>query len=377
MKRYLMIYLLILGAGACSRPFDRLSRGLSKASPKQQLIAQIIPPATFIGHLASPVEVASPLIVNDRVYLASVHNAILAVRKKSGKILWKKKIPGGVESTPAYYNQRLYFGANDGFFYCVETDSGKTIWRYNTQTAIYSTPLLKGEYVYFLTSKNALYALKSDTGKRIWRFNKGYLQKISMRGSASPVYHDGKIYIGLSDGAFYAVNAFDGREVWFRRLSPNEKFTDIDATPIVLPDKLFVGTSDGFMYALNPVTGATLWQRQYNAILGITADHRRIYLSMYGEVSALSQKNGIKAWTYVVEEGVPSKPLLVEDQLIFGTTTSHVYSLSSQEGSEIWRYNTDSGLSSRPTFHSDSVYLFTHFSKLHVIDPFYLISAGE
>jgi len=368
-----LVCLSLLFAG-CSRPFDKLPHSQSRLSPKKTLIVPILKPGRVIGRLAQTTETTSPLITHDRVFLGSIHDRFFAIKKSSGKILWKKTIPGGVESTPIHHDNRLYFGANDGIFYCLNPKDGKTIWTYNAGTAIQSSPVVKGDNVYFLTAKNALYALKAATGKWVWYYNRGYIQKISMHGSSSPVYYDGKIYVGFSDGTFYALNAFTGKEIWFRRISKEDKFMDVDVPAIVSNGRVFVGSADGFIYALKASTGETIWKQKYNGIIGLTDDDRYLYLTTQDKkVVALSKQHGRRKWKYEFQQGTPTIPILVEDQVIFGTTKNYVYSLQKSDGSEIWRYTTDTGTSSKPAFDGELLFLFTHLSALHILDPFYLL----
>src|SRR3989338_5880036 len=93
---------------SCSRPFDQIPKSHSKAVPKQILITRLIEPSTFIGQLARQVERSSPIVVGDRLYVGSVHGYFLALRRESGRLLWKKTIEGGVESTPGYFDGKVY-----------------------------------------------------------------------------------------------------------------------------------------------------------------------------------------------------------------------------------------------------------------------------
>lgn len=375
MRLHLLILSILFMLTSCGRPFGEIPKSKSGTTPKQYLVARLVDPSLSLGRMARPGEYSSPLIVGDIIYVGSVHGQFLAIRKNSGNILWRKKIKGGVESSPQYFDNKIYFGANDGNFYCVDAKTGKTLWTYPTHVEILSKPLIKGEIVFFLTSKNELYALKAQTGKWVWYYNRGYVQKISVRGTSSPVYDDGKIYMGFSDGSFYAFNAFNGEIVWQRILTGEEKFVDVDATPIVSGGMIWVGSSNGLVYALNDKNGETLWKRQYEGIRSMTADSERLYIASFsGKVFALERSNGLKEWEYPVKTGTPMDLSVVEDQLIFGTSEDYVYSINIENGSEIWRYASGSGVLSQPIFDADRVYLFSEQSALHVIDPFYLLS---
>ncbi|MEK7791336.1 MAG: PQQ-binding-like beta-propeller repeat protein [Deltaproteobacteria bacterium] len=378
--KYILLPFIFFTAFGCSHSLGRFPKNESGWIPKQHFIARLFTPSDLTGRLNKPEERSSPLIIGDTIYQGSVRNHFFALSRKSGKMIWKKFIEGGVESNPQYFDGKIYVGANDGHFYCLDAKSGKTIWRYNTETEILSRPLIKGGIVYFLTVKNGLYALKSDTGKWLWYYNKGYSQKISVRGTSSPVFEDGKIYAGFSDGGIAVLNAFDGAVIWSKKLTQGDKFVDIDVTPIVSERRIFVATSDGFVYALNSIDGGIRWKRKFSGANALANDNSRIYFSTHEDVIALDQDDGEEVWRFRFKEGATTDFLLIEDQLIFGTPSSYVYSLATDNGEPIWRYTTDSGLFAQPAFAPESngrLYLFTRLASLHAIDPFYLLPETE
>ncbi len=373
MHRFLYLIVLILTT-SCSDLIDRLDRNDSGVAPKKDLIAPLIPASKVTGSFHAPIERSSPLVIADRVYVGSVHDRFMAIRKSSGKIIWQKKIEGGVESSPIYFNNKIYFGANDGIFYCLDSESGKTIWSYPVKVEMVSQPLLVGSIVYFTTIQNTIYALKAETGEWVWYYNKGYTQKISIRGSSTPVYYDGKVYAGFSDGYLYAFNAFNGESVWYKKLSEDGKFSDVDMMPILEGNQLIAGSSDGSLYLLDATNGNIQWKKNYWDMNGIIADQKHIYITQTsGNVICLSKKNGEKVWDHKLKGGIPLLPILVEDQLIIGTSDRYVFSISTENGNEIWRYTIGTGMAANPVFHDEKLFLFSNLAVLHVIDPFYLV----
>ena len=90
MKFYLLVLSILFILTACSRPFGEIPKSKSDTTPKQYLIARLVDPSLFVGRMARPVEYSSPLIVGDIVYVGSVHEQFLALRKNSGNVLWRK-----------------------------------------------------------------------------------------------------------------------------------------------------------------------------------------------------------------------------------------------------------------------------------------------
>ncbi len=62
-----------------------------------------------------------------------------------------------------------------------------------------SSPVIEGNTLYAVTAESALHAFNLADGKLLWEKKLGTIQK------ASPVYADGKIYVGTENGKFYIL----------------------------------------------------------------------------------------------------------------------------------------------------------------------------
>ncbi len=74
-----------------------------------------------------------------------------------------------------------------------------TRWHTDGLTASYSSPALAGNYLYLIDNGATLHSLDLSTGNKLWDLNLGTIQR------ASPVYADGKIYVGTQNGKFYIL----------------------------------------------------------------------------------------------------------------------------------------------------------------------------
>ncbi len=62
-----------------------------------------------------------------------------------------------------------------------------------------SSPVIDGERLYQIDSGSNLYAFDVNNGRKLWEQNLGTIQK------ASPVFADGKIYVGTENGKFFIL----------------------------------------------------------------------------------------------------------------------------------------------------------------------------
>jgi outer membrane protein assembly factor BamB len=166
---------------------------------------------------------------------------------------------------------------------------------------------------------------------------------------ASPAIADGVVFIGSSDGAFYAIDQETGKRKW------RVVLTDpISSSPAVADGLVYFLTYDGAFYALTADTGALKWrfatggERRFEAkgIHGLTpsnqniADPMDLYLSspavfdgrVYfgssdGHVYALDAKTGILQWSFETQDIVHASPAIANNTVYIGSWDSYLYAL--------------------------------------------------
>jgi polyvinyl alcohol dehydrogenase (cytochrome) len=129
----------------------------------------------------------------------------------------------------------------DGFLYALRLYEGTELWRFHTTLqpgATYPNAgsvdvrEIDGQPRVFFAAGETVYALDALTGEEIWHFDAGTgcldppglcgLQGERNQVESSPIVADGKVFFGMDvndqeggKGGFYAVNAHDGRLVWY------------------------------------------------------------------------------------------------------------------------------------------------------------------
>lgn len=80
---------------------------------------------------------------------------------------------------------------------------------------------------------------------------------------ATPLVHDGVLYIAGPGGSVQALDGADGEVIW-QRLSPTPVADQFKSLPMrnmaILGDKLLVSAPDAALFALNARTGAQIWR---------------------------------------------------------------------------------------------------------------------
>ena len=120
----------------------------------------------------------------------------------------------------------------------------QTKWHKIGFLAGYSSSVVDGNQVYQVDNGSNLHAFDAASGKELWAQNLGTIQK------ASPVFADGKIYIGNDNGKFYILKVSrEGCEILDQDLLGTEETPEIiTASAAISNGRVFVVT-DGAMYA--------------------------------------------------------------------------------------------------------------------------------
>ena len=147
---------------------------------------------------------ASPAILQDRLYVGTFGNEVLAVDLKQSQILWRyanadAKFP--FYSSPAVTSQTVFVGGRDKFLHALDLQSGKLKWKFPAKSRIDSSPVVSGNVVYFGTVGGQVYGLAADSGKVTWQYD------AAEAVLSSPAIADGKMVIGTKGGTLYCFGA--------------------------------------------------------------------------------------------------------------------------------------------------------------------------
>ena len=178
------------------------------------------------------------------------------------------------------------------------------LWVFRTEGPIRGTPLWSEGRVYIGSGDGFFYALDASTGAVRWKFQTG--------GAAdgSPVLASGLVVAASTDGILHALEPATGKEKWrfpFAEEIPmkgkGEGWDFFLSTPAVDGPSLFVGGGDGRVYRLDAATGAERWHFQTGG-------------------------------------RVRSSPALAEGVVYVGSFDGHLYALDAETGALRWRFAT-------------------------------------
>jgi outer membrane protein assembly factor BamB len=172
--------------------------------------------------------------------------------------------------------------------------------------------------------------------------------QVGTDGSSSPVYANGKLFVGTGEGLV-------GLDPATGAIIINDRSGPVSTTPAVIrgfdpqpdpPGKVLFGSSDGMLHALS-TSGEALWQVGLGAspssplvIQGIGDPNVRVVVGAGNTLFAFDA-NGTRLWATVLEGGDISEPATVlmaplEPERVIVPAGNTLYALDAATGAVLW-----------------------------------------
>jgi len=201
--------------------------------------------------------------------------SFVGIDKYSGSVVWQVVGPSprvlhGQWSSPAVgrFNDRpvVFFGGGDGWLYALDPATGRELWRYdgNPKDAVWRPSSDSGEAVFrnniiacpVFHQGNVLLTMGQDPSHGD---GQGLLHRIRCGGTgdvtsshrvwqnrdvrrtiASPIVHEGLVYVGDNYGQVHCLDWATGEQVWM-----HDQMGRIWGCMVLAEDALYVGDEDG------------------------------------------------------------------------------------------------------------------------------------
>ena len=187
--------------------------------------------------------------------------------------------------------------------------------------------------------------------------NWAFVSSTHIKGSMATRGDDGTLYIGNSDGNFYAINP-DGTQKWVLNFAGGEIY---DTAPSIGSDgTIYVTSQNGNLYAVDPA-GTTDWT--FAAESGMRssaalASDGTIYINDRGGKFYAVNPNGTQKWDFAHAGGGDSSPVVASDGTIyFGSDDTNLYALN-PDGTMKWNYTAGDAVDSSPVIGADGTIYF-------------------
>jgi len=151
-----------------------------------------------------------PVMRHGTLIVGIADGSVVRVVAETGETLWrtlisKRGINSSVVVSPsqkgkmqvyAMHSEENLEGNVMGSLVCLDFNDGSIIWERKAMRAGYTSPVLAGDLLFIADNSANLHCLDAATGETHWMHNYG------SEGKGSPVYADGKIYVGEVGGSY-------------------------------------------------------------------------------------------------------------------------------------------------------------------------------
>ncbi len=198
-----------------------------------------------VGDRMKPSE--RPAMNDDRV--AVINGMMLyLLDRKSGKLVWSRKLPNVSVCGPTLSSQFVYVLAVDGKLTAFNVDDPNLSWHYSSFGRVEAPLLLTRRSMAWASDRGHVYLSDVDTPNLAGRFESG------KAFTAELTYWPPLIYAPSQDGYLYALDDLRGTAIW--RYSVGERLMQ-PATP--LGDSVYIISEIGGMLALSADQGLERW----------------------------------------------------------------------------------------------------------------------
>lgn len=313
-----------------------------------------------------------PALAGDIIVAAAANGRVEAFDPATGKSKWKQKIDQDLVGGVGLGGGRVLLGGSEGSVIALAADSGEVLWSTGLSGEVLAPPQTDGRLVYVQTFDGYVLALDAATGARIWSFSSS-VPVLTLRGTSTPLLHDGMLLVGLANGKIVSLEAQTGKLRWEQRIAvPQgsteiERLVDIDGELLIHNNILYAVSYQGQLAAMDPGTGNRLWSRDASSYVGLSAGFSNVYVAGHnGSVTAFAANGqGVRWEQTVLARRRLTGPSTWGSYVAVGDFEGYLHLLSQVDGRLVARARVDSaGLRARLLQAGEMLYAYANNGDL-------------
>ncbi len=211
-----------------------------------------------------PVIVGGIAYSKGQLYITNGYNELLMVSPQDGKIVWRRKIPAASRAAPTISDDRVFVTTMDNRLLALNANDGTLLWDYAGMSGAAglvgaASPAASRDIVLPVFSSGEIYALRVENGSAAWSDNLSGIRASSGLSGISdiralPVIDKG-IVIAISFGnRLVALDERTGNRIWQRDIGGSEM-------PWIAGNYVFVVTNDSELVGMGRDNGLIRWVR--------------------------------------------------------------------------------------------------------------------
>lgn len=273
------------------------------------------------------------------IYTVDSAGRVTATHAQQGKTIWTVNTKFRPSAGPRVCGNVLIFSTHQGFVVALHRQDGHCLWQTSVGCSLLVPPVIADRFVLAKSVDGTLTALDLATGQPHWHF-KHAAPSIMLHGDSAPLVSRGMVFVGFSDGQFFALRLSTGTLLWQQMVAMPLGISDLDtmigiiADPVAVNGWVYVLTYQGKLAALSAQTGQTLWQHDLSSYENLAWHGRLIAVTDdQGKIWGINRFTGKVLWCQnALLHRTPTAPLITNQGVWVGDSEGYLHLLSSENG---------------------------------------------
>ena len=291
----------------------------------------------------------TPVLDENILYSVDHTGVVSALRITDRSLRWETKLDMDVGSPLTLSGETLYLGTSEGYLVAIERKTGKVIWKARVGSEVLAAPAVGRGYVVARCVNGEIYTFKASDGKKVWT-DRQVTPSLTLRGTSAPVISNDLVLSAFDNGKLIAYSLQTGRVVWQRKIADArgrttlERLVDIDADIVVSDDVAYTIAFQGKLAAVSLGSGQIIWSRDIDSYIGMAVDPYRIYVvDSNSKIWALDKSNGVAQWKQdSLLRRSATKPVLHSNYIVLGDFNGYLHWIKRDSGELTARVRLDS-----------------------------------
>ena len=287
---------------------------------------------------------------------------------KNLKVLWEYSVRGGgFEGTPIVVRNKsnkrktVYVGDMDGEVVSIDLETGKVNWKFDTGLGISASPAYHNGRV-FIGDIDGIFWCLDESGKVLWKFQTDG----EISGSAN--FFGDNVLFGSQDFKLYLLRQKDGEKVW-----EFETPDQIQCSATVADGKGFVAGCDAFLHLIDLKKGKEVGKVEIHSPTRSTPavdGGMAVFGTEQAEFFAINLGEVKMEWAYAANQGnaaVRGSAAISKGNVIFGARNRRVYCVDKETGATRWTATLKSKIDASPVIVGDRVFVGSTDGRLYAL----------
>ena len=332
---------------------------------------------------------ASPAVVDNRVYLATEDGRTVALDRFTGATVWEYQTGFPSSSTPAVAGDLVFTAIRPGVVTALEQNTGAPRWEQDLHQPILASPMIADGTLYIGASDSNLYALDAATGQLRWSFDAADWI------TSAVAYFEGNLVVTSQDHNLRVVGAKSGRQ---RLIYDTGRGRPSPGGAAIQGDVAYFGSYGGRVWAVNrqartypferdllfwqstlyvwgmltkvPVQKGSIWATNIGGDIPYPPALSRdtVYAAnIQGKVAALDAATGDERWSTVLDSKITAPPTVAGNTVLIGAESGQVFGLNATTGIVQWNFQTGGKITGSPVVVGRTIFVASHDGKLYAL----------